>query len=233
MPTHIATWNGVRGVWETTTSSLLCEHSAPFLATWPGSGSMRSGVTFERPMSERRTAAAASSLSRGLPALPTPRARDHKTGGKDGLDEALGLLGTPRCPDGMKHALRSDVVDPRGRLEDQVAILPTPNAALGRGTGTPSAATAQARFDQGKRYLDDAVALLPTPSATPYGNNQSESPGAAVRPSLDGIVRDLLATPTSSLSLGVQEMERQLADSQHPRSTGESTVPPSGVGRGS
>jgi hypothetical protein len=41
------------------------------------------------------------------------------------------------------------------------------------------------------------VRLLPTPSATPYGNNQSPSPGAAVRPSLDGLVK-LLPTPSAT-----------------------------------
>lgn len=38
------------------------------------------------------------------------------------------------------------------------------------------------------------VKLLPTPAAMEYGNNQSPSPGAAVRPSLDGLVK-LLPTP--------------------------------------
>jgi hypothetical protein len=42
--------------------------------------------------------------------------------------------------------------------------------------------------------LEEALALLPTPTATPYGNNQSPSAGAAVRPSLDGLVK-LLPTP--------------------------------------
>ena len=41
------------------------------------------------------------------------------------------------------------------------------------------------------------LTLLSTPTATPYGSNQSASPGAAVRPSLDGIVQ-LLPTPRSS-----------------------------------
>lgn len=39
-----------------------------------------------------------------------------------------GLLGTPRCADGMKADLRDPVAigNPNGRLEDQIAILPTP-----------------------------------------------------------------------------------------------------------
>jgi DNA (cytosine-5)-methyltransferase 1 len=45
--------------------------------------------------------------------------------------------------------------------------------------------------------LDEAVChLLPTPTAVPYGNNQSPSPGAAVRPSLDSLA-PLLPTPAA------------------------------------
>lgn len=36
--------------------------------------------------------------------------------------------------------------------------------------------------------------MLPTPTATPYGNNQSDSPGAAVRPSLNSLAK-MLPTP--------------------------------------
>lgn len=43
--------------------------------------------------------------------------------------------------------------------------------------------------------MTETMALLPTPTATPYGNNQSPSPNAAVRPSLDSRAR-LLPTPT-------------------------------------
>jgi DNA (cytosine-5)-methyltransferase 1 len=44
---------------------------------------------------------------------------------------------------------------------------------------------------------DESVDLLPTPAASRSGNNQSPSPGAAVRPSLDSI-RDLLPTPSKA-----------------------------------
>jgi DNA (cytosine-5)-methyltransferase 1 len=39
--------------------------------------------------------------------------------------------------------------------------------------------------------------MLPTPTATPYGNNQSPSADAAVRPSLDSLAK-LLPTPRAS-----------------------------------
>jgi hypothetical protein len=50
--------------------------------------------------------------------------------------------------------------------------------------------------------------LLPTPTATPYGNNQSQSEGAKVRPSLDGLVK-VLPTPTASEATGPGEGNRQ------------------------
>lgn len=40
--------------------------------------------------------------------------------------------------------------------------------------------------------------MLPTPTATPYGNNQSPSAGAAVRPSLDSLAKNLLPTPRAT-----------------------------------
>lgn len=49
------------------------------------------------------------------------------------------------------------------------------------------------------RPLPSAVAqLLPTPTAVRYGNNQSPSQGAAVRPSLDSLASSFLPTPRAS-----------------------------------
>ncbi len=45
--------------------------------------------------------------------------------------------------------------------------------------------------------LTGAVRLFPTPTTTPYGSNQSPSSGAAVRPSLESLVR-LWPTPCAS-----------------------------------
>lgn len=54
---------------------------------------------------------------------------------------------------------------------DLTPLLPTPNAALGRGAGFPSPELAAARFAAGRRFLDDAVALLPTPIAVHWARN--------------------------------------------------------------
>lgn len=69
---------------------------------------------------------------------------------------------------------------------------------------TPTASDADKERDnpaQANRHSPPLSAVtqhFPTPTATPYGSNQSPSDGAAVRPSLDGIVR-MLPTPTASL----------------------------------
>ena len=64
---------------------------------------------------------------------------------------------------------------------------------LGRGQGAGQSSAGEpevAAAVGGHAALPDVV--LPTPTATQYGSNQSASPGAAVRPSLDGVVRDML-----------------------------------------
>ncbi|MER7331593.1 MULTISPECIES: DNA cytosine methyltransferase [unclassified Micromonospora] len=206
-----------------------------FIVAWPAADS--EGVGHRHSGPARIGGVPAATVSGGTQAgeltlLPTPAARDWKSGESNLLDRnarplnevVVNLLPTPRTGD-TNGAGGHGTGGPD--LRTTVSLLPTPNAALGRGTGTPSAQTASDRFAQGKRFLDDAVALLPTPSATdgskggpnqrgssgdlmlpsavmllptptatPYGNNQSPSAGAAVRPSLDYVARDLLPTPT-------------------------------------
>src|SRR6185436_4478787 len=75
---------------------------------------------------------------------------------------------------------------------DSSSLLPAPQARDGdHSSRSMSASTAAKRMGSGRRNLDDAAALLPTPTATRYGNNQSDSAGASVRPSLDSLAADL------------------------------------------
>lgn len=53
--------------------------------------------------------------------------------------------------------------------------------------------------------------LLPTPAASQGGYNQSDSPGAAVRPQLPMLVRSLLPTPTASDAKNRRTSERSKA----------------------
>lgn len=69
------------------------------------------------------------------------------------------------------------------------SLLPTPDVSSGQ-------RSAESHERGGHQVsLQDITHLLPTPTASPYGNNQSASPGAAVRPSLDSLATDLLPTP--------------------------------------
>lgn len=71
-------------------------------------------------------------------------------------------------------------------------------ARLHGGPGSPPARPGWERQPSGGAgSTPDPVALLPTPAASRSGRNQSPSPGAAVRPSLD-MITDLLPTPAAS-----------------------------------
>ena len=157
----MATWSPARGVWETPVVNLLCGHSAPFSQTWPASGSMRSGRAWERPTSVPRTGAAACSSS---PGLPTPRARDWKRLGKDGLEE-LFLLKTPTAQlavnGGSQHPDKRRAGGHGPTLADEVEhLLPTPRAS---DTGTPGR-----RASEGFRppLSQVVLPLLPTPATS-------------------------------------------------------------------
>jgi site-specific DNA-cytosine methylase len=66
----------------------------------------------------------------------------------------------------------------------------------GRGAQRSGPSTGFVRGSDAAVGGDGPVDLLPTPAASRSGNNQSASPGAAVRPSLDSIT-DLLPTPNA------------------------------------
>jgi hypothetical protein len=162
------------------------------------------------------------------PGLPTPRARDargrgfsdqlpnivqllptptvseangigHAADGGMNLRHTISLLPTPRASENENRQTKrtpSQEAGTHGKcLAAEVAhLLPTPtvsDAANFRADGTP----------YGVGYgmtLKDAARLLPTPTATPYGNNQPPSAGAAVRPSLDSLAPTLLPTPRAT-----------------------------------
>lgn len=126
--------------------------------------------------------------------LPTPRAT---RGGSS--SETAALLPTPRASDAEKgspnqHGSSGDLM-----LTSAVhQLLPTPTAQAAKHADTP---------DHGANAfghnLWDLPSLLPTPVAERYGSNRSLSPGAATRPSLEGIVTgSLLPTPEAALADG-------------------------------
>jgi len=114
-------------------------------------------------------------------AIEPPRATDGLT-----------LLPTPRTTDGNGAGQHGD-----GGAEIRTTItvlLPTVTAADAGSSGgsTPSDVTltdAVVRTECGT--IDNPRHLLPTPTAAPYGNNQSDSPGASVRPPLWALTPEL------------------------------------------
>lgn len=151
---------------------------------WPPAGMVRDGQVWEMP---------AQACGASSPTLPTPRASDTGTPGRRASEGwrpplsqvLLDLLPTPTARDAKRGAGWGD--QPGRPLSEVAAMLPTPrasdrNGAGGHGDGGPD--------------LRTTVALLPTPTASSYGSNQSQSAGAAVRPSLEGIAR-MLPTPTA------------------------------------
>lgn len=104
------------------------------------------------------------------------------------IDETAGsdtpLLKTPTAQlavnGGSQHPDKRKAGGHGPTLADEVEhLLPTPMSADAERTSTT--------FAGGNPTLIGA--LLPTPTATEYGNNQSPSPGAAVRPSLSSLAR--------------------------------------------
>lgn len=97
------------------------------------------------------------------------------------------MLPTPRATDGTKGGPNQRGSSGDLMLPSAVAqLMPTPTVADSRNTanfkpdGTP--------YSNGYgATLTDSSRMLPTPTATPYGSNQSASPGAAVRPSLNSM----------------------------------------------
>jgi hypothetical protein len=198
----MATWNPARGVWETQAVSLFCGHSELYSATWPASGSMRNGRSFERPMSVPPTSGNEPSSS---PGLPTPRARDGRGRGyEDGLPNVVQLLPTPTTSEatGGAHAPGK-----QGGKSLRATLLPTPRASDGAHGGpnqrgskgdlalpavaahllpTPVAADGQresATYSRGNPTLKGA--LLPTPRVTATRTGRSAILNSGSSPSLD------------------------------------------------
>jgi len=122
-------------------------------------------------------------------ATEPPRATDTPTHLLLTPTAQLAINGGSQHPDKRKAGGHSPT------LADQVEyLLPTVTAADAGSSGgsTPSDVTltdAVVRTECGT--IDNPRHLLPTPTAVPYGNNQSDSPGASVRPPLWALTPEL------------------------------------------
>jgi DNA (cytosine-5)-methyltransferase 1 len=152
----VASWNTVRGVWETSQVNLLCAHLEPFLETWPTSGMMRDGRVFALPMQAHPTTDSESLL------LRTPVA-----------DETGGGMTSPAMAKAKGQTLRLsgqivDMVEP-GRLPQPLLSTPTTQDSSGkcRDHGGDLLHDVQCGCSRSERRL-------PTPTTRDYKDGQAE-----------------------------------------------------------
>lgn len=118
----IATWT--RGKWKSSQMNLLGEWQ-PYSGTWPGSGSMRSGVVFERPTPALRTAESESLSSEWqTPATDSFRSRGGDRVDEMGLDQEARRWATPRAEDGESAGNHPNASD---SLTGQTKFWKTPH----------------------------------------------------------------------------------------------------------
>ncbi|MFJ6748290.1 hypothetical protein ACIQNI_08875 [Streptomyces sp. NPDC091266] len=177
--------------------------------------------------------------------LPTPTTTEANGPGpmdgnrSDTLRSRVRLLKTPTSNlgsnGGSQHPDKRKDGGHGPNLADEVEhLLPTPRASDGT-KGSPN----QKHGDGSLTLASPAARLLPTPTATPYGSNQSPSPGASVRPSLEALPK-LLPTPQAFDGQASRATAEERAASGHQvnlthaaRSIGERTHRPSDDGSSS
>jgi hypothetical protein len=181
VPEPIAKWNSLRDVWERTETPIFGPLDV-YSETFPTSGMTVNGVAYELPTWEPHTGGSGS--------LSSP------------------LFGTPRCAEAMTSR---DIRDPlaikegnaRARLEDQVAMLPTPRATL---LPSPRASEGEKggpnmRGSKGDLMLSSAVTLFQTPSvADGTGGHERRGGKRGNELLLNGQVKALVGANTNPQS---------------------------------
>lgn len=191
----VAEWDADGDVWRSPDEDIFGETEI-YTDTFPTSGAMRGGMIYARPAWEAgqtvdpealfRTPCAAEAgggplspevaAARGQTLRLTGQVIDHFHPGQLARLPEGSLLGTPRCADGVMQDLRhsENITNPRGRLEDMVALLPTPaaNVADNGGSQDPD----KRRAGNHSISIQDVAEhrLLPSPVASPSGNSPED-----------------------------------------------------------
>jgi hypothetical protein len=201
----LAKWDRDTCSWKTP-QLLLLEEGCESLETLPPWGSTAGGELFQQPTPSGLLELRASITSEsgcGLPArAPTPTAGDAKSSGSRNLEGSKAHPGVSL----------TDFVRP-----DRTPRVPTPLSSDSRSPG----------FDAGRQGSQSlsVVVRVPTPTATEYGNNQSPSAGAAVRPSLAALVKRVPTPLASEARQGFQDRTRGMKGKQQSLSTVVQRVP--------
>ena len=170
------------------------------------------------------TVVALGEASEDLPLLSTPRATDggSSTENRNRLlgEASAPLLPTPcaqqsgnspeehlRKKPGRRVVTDLAILVENGLLETGGALLPTPNADVGRGVRSPDGIAKRVAKGDKQFSLEDAVALLPTPRAEEFRSgsgashaNGTRKSGATLKEAVQGLSGDelgaaLLPTP--------------------------------------
>ncbi len=162
-PVPLATWNPARGVWETAQASLLCEHSVPYSAPWPTSGSMHAGACFAPPTSE-------------------PPITEHGFSSSLGHPDGLPLLKTPTSNlatnGGSQHPSKRKQGGHGPNLADEVEwLLPTSAARLSHLSGGKGMRTGRGRKGPvGEASLTEVLSLFADAEAGPGSGGRTAPP---------------------------------------------------------
>jgi hypothetical protein len=178
---------------------LLSEHSEPFSATWPSSGTTRSGVAFELPTPALHTLASASSSS---PVLPTPLSSDDRSSSPADQARRSPQLRAALLPTPMTSEARGIGVHGQGAqdLRTTIALLKTPLSNLGQNGGSQHPDKRKAG-GHGPTLADEVEHLLPTPSTANAHGNERNSRDELLLP---GVAVALLPTPAVVMNDGEQ-----------------------------
>jgi hypothetical protein len=162
----------VDGQWVASQADLLSGSLTPYSQTWPTSGSMRDGQCWELPMLAHRI---------------------------KGTGSGAWLFPTPTCnPEAPNHGSNSN--GPHNLKE--VTHSGWSPGAVWIGTPTTGNKVRSEAFQRGTLNPKEFVAMFPTPCTVDSGAmfNRSESPNAALRPTLGAMAKhDLWPTPTATL----------------------------------
>ena len=194
LPTPLAMWNTVRGVWELPIRNIICEHSVLFSEVWPTSGTMRNGLVFVRPTLVRLTDGNVSS-SLPIPLLPTNRAQN---GENRNSKIWLRAAGKPQnLENALAHVISSWDIP-------EASMLRTPTATEGERGHQPES-VARARGGQ----VSLSGQFLPTPVASDSSSNASGGEGGDY---LRTVALSLLPTPDTMAHLPARTPEQKLAN---------------------
>ncbi len=153
-----------------------------FLLTLPPSGMTRNGRLYRLPPLVPRNCVGGGGV------LPTPTADQHpqNRSPSPGAQTRLSLVGMAKA--GMWPTPQASDAEHAGRTTNSGGQMHLPEAVHMWATPTLNDAktvNAMSEFNRNTPTLAMQVKTYPMPTATSYGSNQSASPNAAMRPSLD------------------------------------------------